>query len=905
MASLNNHPVHPHRQHFIWQIPSLSDEHKLWICITYAQQHFNKYITLPVIHLISQYYTNNSLTLQQIKSASTKQLFISPIFSLCSFKFYLRLYPNGSNNNNPGSFILLLCLASFPPNLQMIRTSYMVSLMEINNVSITRSFSFSDKQRNAIAWRSRSYSHRNIHNLSLDSIQHIKQLSFFIDLSVLKIIHKTGNDVFNAYFNKYISPPMKFPVVSHKCTFNDKRTKHYTAFSEAHQYNQFKWYLKFCYHKDGTIGVYLKFIPFPKGISAICLKYSLYLQQIQRTFPRVNSKFYSNTLSRGVHIKNEKIIQQIKNTKQLTVCIDFTIYDIYDENNNVIPSSQLSHFTSKNMKLPVAKYELSVTKNDEIQSIKNSAVGQQFQNKIFKIGDLKWCVSIFPNGYTNEDAGKFLVDLGLISLPPIFSKLVSILKITFCELNKKIYFNLSVEKMQTYEELWILAPFDEIKHLQTITITIEFTILDFCDHNGNRIENYIDEYKFEGLNNFPIIDYEWKITNENILNKMRNAANSCVFTSRVFLACGIKWYLSIYPNGSRTTRKGNVNIFLHCMAVENVVVYVDLQWVESNKTEGFCEIFRSDNCMALVAAGITGWPLKPESLCKLDAITVRIKITLIDVYKNNKIVTQYYDNRYGIRHISLPSNKYKWILEEKVLNKIKTYGRGISYTSDIFKMYGMSCYLEIFPYGQSLEKDEGSTICINVISLPFINALIGIRFTLCIQELGIKHMYGGLFDKCHLCIPWGPDRMSCDQFKSLNKCTIDLTLELLDVFDKNDNITQQFCKSNYMKMSDIGKLELDNMINKMSILNQLQGNMSIKHKCDVELFENMEYDESDELKCWLYEVGLLQYYKVFIDNNIDCLFMMKMIRMDDLDKIGIKNIGHKLQILIAIASLNT
>ena len=53
------------------------------------------------------------------------------------------------------------------------------------------------------------------------------------------------------------------------------------------------------------------------------------------------------------------------------------------------------------------------------------------------------------------------------------------------------------------------------------------------------------------------------------------------------------------------------------------------------------------------------------------------------------------------------------------------------------------------------------------------------------------------------------------------------------------------------------------------------------------------------------DVGLMEYYKLFIENGFNDLSVVKEIRMEHLKEIGIKKLGHRIKILQEIAKLSS
>ena len=93
------------------------------------------------------------------------------------------------------------------------------------------------------------------------------------------------------------------------------------------------------------------------------------------------------------------------------------------------------------------------------------------------------------------------------------------------------------------------------------------------------------------------------------MNDIKNASNLYCFASRVFEVFGMKWYIGFWPNGSRVSREGTVNIFLNLVSFETpntkIPIQFDLTWIESGKTSSNYDTFSIDGN----GGGETFWPL--------------------------------------------------------------------------------------------------------------------------------------------------------------------------------------------------------------------------------------------------------------------------------------------------------
>ncbi len=174
----------------------------------------------------------------------------------------------------------------------------------------------------------------------------------------------------NKYYQKYTLNNYKqkcitLPIIKRKWRILDKRTSFYPQLylSNAYKYGEFKWYIEFCHFKDGTMGLYLTFLPFINNINSICVKFKLYLLEVDKIIEKSNTHFDMNNLSIGWNINDKDAIKIIETTKELNIFIHFTIHEVYNNKKDVIPNyiSNLSLY-STNYKLPIDCKDIKLKK---------------------------------------------------------------------------------------------------------------------------------------------------------------------------------------------------------------------------------------------------------------------------------------------------------------------------------------------------------------------------------------------------------------------------------------------------------------------------------------------------------------------------------------------------------------
>ena len=96
----NSSPIKNDKNKYQWIIPDIMHSHINILCTGYIRQFIDtKFVGNDVIKLLILYYRKDTdILLENIKETNdTDKAFISPIFCIQSFRFYIKLYPFGSD----------------------------------------------------------------------------------------------------------------------------------------------------------------------------------------------------------------------------------------------------------------------------------------------------------------------------------------------------------------------------------------------------------------------------------------------------------------------------------------------------------------------------------------------------------------------------------------------------------------------------------------------------------------------------------------------------------------------------------------------------------------------------------------------------------------------------------------
>eukprot|EP01084_Bolivina_argentea_P185555 319971_1 len=348
-------------------------------------------------------------------------------------------------------------------------------------------------------------------------------------------------------------------------------------------------------------------------------------------------------------------------------------------------------------------------------------------------------------------------------------------------------------------------------------------------------------------------EYIWSIFDKDIIKELKCAPNMFVYTSDIFMLHGLRYFIAFYPNGWREERIGKYCIFLHCLEKIASYHHVKVQFVfnETNVQKLKYWTIDDDNNYKQLFFN------NNQDIEDLNSFTFTVNIKMLaDDYSIDKLQPlEISETRLGV---------FCWRIPYDLLNNMKEAEIGQMFDSEMFEMFGMKWYLSCYPNGMNQNRDNAGFVilCINNVTLPVIESVVSVKYTMCVNER-YKNVQCGYFDYKNRWRRWGtrktPDILSTNTFKGLNYLSIKLEMLLIDALE-------------YIKYEE--NVTLNNNTNEI------------------------------EFKLWCYNtLKLPKYHDIFIKNGINTLQMMSLINMSALEEMNIVNIQHRARILIEIANL--
>jgi len=283
--------------------------------------------------------------------------------------------------------------------------------------------------------------------------------------------------------------------------------------------------------------------------------------------------------------------------------------------------------------------------------------------------------------------------------------------------------------------------------------------------------------------------------------------------------------------------------------------------------------------------------------------------------------------------LELPSSTYTWVLNIAESQKAGTnWLWGHYYQSKMLLMFGFRWRLKFYP---DVTDQNQALLILQLLTLPVGVSRIAINQTTSVKETGLRFSADDkVFEKDSMdWALWADDKMSLDAIKNINEFTFTIDVELNAVHDAdNKDIIEQYLTDGIRKHDEQKRqhTDIESRFNLMSAqirsltetVQALQAQIDEEHKAS----DNNLQAQIDELTASVHQlmsrsdrktnpktyafrnwiehvVQLPEYFELFVENGVETLEVASMLTVTELSLIGIKKIGHKMQILTAVAAL--
>lgn len=298
-----------------------------------------------------------------------------------------------------------------------------------------------------------------------------------------------------------------------------------------------------------------------------------------------------------------------------------------------------------------------------------------------------------------------------------------------------------------------------------------------------------------------------------------------------FSAFGFKWFLEIYPFGQGPAERNDVNLYLTMLSIppniSSIAIHFDLSLEERECAEYGSFEQMASNCMSF------GWPsnvLQPADLKGLEAMTLKAKLLLVDVYDDKGIALQHDEKEYDEKAaaLSLPTGSHEWrISDDAFISKIRRCKNAEYFVSEIFEIEGLRWSMQICPNGSSPQRRGLFNWYLHLAALPSKVEKVFVFYWISLLETGTVYGYRTFFQCRQPGKGWGNDKLRHSQIMDLETFTFKLDIAIVDVFDaEGRNISDGYRQylsppmtPSLMKDQFAWKVEEESMLKKIKSAN--------------------------------------------------------------------------------------
>lgn len=338
--------------------------------------------------------------------------------------------------------------------------------------------------------------------------------------------------------------------------------------------------------------------------------------------------------------------------------------------------------------------------------------------------------------------------------------------------------------------------------------------------------------------------FTWKISDPTLLSKIKESKATESFKSDPFTAFGLNWHFELFPNGSKKSNMGQIELFIALQSIPNgistIILNTKLTLIETDTIMSTKMVITNATMNQQTSSSKpkpqpASWYYGPkiDKILNLNQLTFKYEAQLINIklLNNNKDITEQW--------LESPS--------KAIQNHLSPKSRSIPATSNSKSQQRM------IPMRVPSHNRMSPTTTTNTASLsPHSSEYHGIE----IQFAAYKE---------HI-----------------------------------NNTMQQWALQVNKRFARMEK-EINSMRKAINANLKMNGNtLSSSDNNEVIIISEKEHN----LKIWLRNtVKLPQYYDVFINNGINDLWVVMLLGMDDIKEMKINKIGHRLQLMHHIKEL--
>ena len=364
--------------------------------------------------------------------------------------------------------------------------------------------------------------------------------------------------------------------------------------------------------------------------------------------------------------------------------------------------------------------------------------------------------------------------------------------------------------------------------------------------------------------------FTWKISDANLLSKIKESKATESFKSDTFTAFGLNWHFELFPNGFKKSNLGQIELFIALQSIPNgistIILNTKLSLLEtntimptkmvitnatmnqqtSNKNKNKSKSKKSFNGQPV------SWYYGPkiDEIIKLNQLTFKYEAQLINIklLNNNQDITKQWlesPSKAIQTHLTMKHNQIS-----NIISSNKTVNVPHSVVMPVGIPMRVGNHNRSPSYSSISQSPMSSTSNSNSTSTPTSSTN------------SIEHQFNAY--KEHI-----------------------------------NNTMQQWALQVNKRFARMEK--------EISLMRKtINANLKMNHKGDILSDEDVIIisEQEKQLKLWFKNtVKLPDYYHIFIKNGINDLWVVTLLTMDDIKEMKINKIDHRLQIMHHIKEL--
>ena len=290
--------------------------------------------------------------------------------------------------------------------------------------------------------------------------------------------------------------------------------------------------------------------------------------------------------------------------------------------------------------------------------------------------------------------------------------------------------------------------------------------------------------------------YTWSIDDLLTIKKMSAAPNVHGFSSPIFEMHGFKWYLTVYPNGSKTDRKGKVNLNLNLASVPDM--YMDVMVRQrlhfNHKSVEYLTTYNYERTsLRGIPFGDDEYSTEEMEGMKWLCFTAEIELIETRLMHNKKGDIQSIQSKDVRNDVSIPiylGGDHELLQQYASTIELEEDSDEVFLWSKTFVFYGLVWCLLMD------DAEKKVSLCLKDLKDRDLvrDHILCIRFVVSLPDFGTRVISSGYFGQGNIVNDWGNSKVNWTQSDGV--VSVELEMEMIDIIStiKDETVKEWFDK---------------------------------------------------------------------------------------------------------------